>query len=71
MRIGQTHNEYWNAQRKWHRWFAWHPVDIEGYGKVWLRFVQRQLIGFPNMEDPEYAYAVNDKPPRPSEEVPE
>ena len=25
----------------WHKWFAWHPVRIQGDELVWLEYVQR------------------------------
>ena len=33
--------------RPWHRWFAWHPVKLEGTaGRVWLRYVERRHVWF-------------------------
>lgn len=32
-------------QRRWHKWFAWHPVRLESDGrstKVWLEVVGRK-----------------------------
>ncbi len=29
---------------RWKRWFAWHPVEIEGES-VWLEVVERKFIG--------------------------
>lgn len=45
----------WIKEREWHRWFAWHPVQVgdgteafsfEGSHKAWLCFVERRLGGF-------------------------
>lgn len=35
--------------RKWHRWFAWHPVKVSDTDKVWFEFIlrkQRSRINF-------------------------
>ena len=29
---------------KWERWFAWHPVEVDGR-RVWLEFVERHFVG--------------------------
>lgn len=42
-------------KKKWHNWFAWHPVDLEGTNdKAWLCYVERKLSTVPGM----YAYVV-------------
>lgn len=33
--------EEWRATWNWHRWFAWHPVCVEGRLR-WLRTVERR-----------------------------
>ena len=35
----QTATEYSNMN--WHRWFAWHPIDID-YKRHWLTYVERK-----------------------------
>lgn len=29
----------------WRRWFAWRPVWVEGYAKVWLETVECRYVG--------------------------
>lgn len=31
----------WRAKRTWHRWFAWHPVDVGVGDWRWLEYVER------------------------------
>ena len=31
------------AIRRWHNWFAWHPIEIDGYYH-WLKTVERKWI---------------------------
>jgi hypothetical protein len=33
--------EPWPKKGNWHRWFAWHPVKVDGERK-WLTFVYRR-----------------------------
>ena len=35
----------WEAEREWHKWFAWYPVEVEPTKSVWLGFVERKLRG--------------------------
>jgi hypothetical protein len=32
----------WKNSFEWHRWFAWHPVSINGDEIVWLIWVERK-----------------------------
>ena len=40
-RCGLTREQRYQERRKWHKWFAWHPVRI-GNERVWLETVERQ-----------------------------
>lgn len=32
------------GDRPWHRWFAWHPVTLQGTGtRVWWEYVWRRI----------------------------
>lgn len=31
----------WN-RKEWHRWWAWHPVQLENGEWVWLEYVERR-----------------------------
>jgi hypothetical protein len=39
---------YVDTRRKWHKWFAWYPVEVKkemDFSKmVWLEFVERQVL---------------------------
>jgi hypothetical protein len=35
------HKSNKDKKSKWHRWFAWHPVSIEGQ-TIWLEIVLRR-----------------------------
>lgn len=37
----QLRQERQRAKYRKHRWFAWHPVVVHGYGLVWLENVCR------------------------------
>jgi hypothetical protein len=39
--------EWKTKNRKWHAWFAWHPVfvDEERFHRVWLSWVLRRWKG--------------------------
>ncbi len=41
MRFGVTTPEWWGRYGHWHRWFAWHPVCVNGQ-LVWLEAVDRR-----------------------------
>lgn len=30
------------AMRKWHRWFAWYPVSVDGEIRIWLQRIYRK-----------------------------
>lgn len=32
--------------KEWHRWFAWHPVELQDYHWTWLEVVERKLDGY-------------------------
>lgn len=34
----------YNKLQQWHRWFAWHPVRLNGEC-VWLETVERRMTG--------------------------
>jgi hypothetical protein len=40
---------------KWHSWFAWKPIDVNGY-TVWLEMVQRK--GRPVFDDYVFEYKL-------------
>jgi hypothetical protein len=39
--LGPTPYERFEARKRWHRWFAWHPVRIDRQ-VVWLETVERK-----------------------------
>jgi len=63
MNCGPTWKEKEAAWRKWHRWFAWHPVRLGKYPEGsrdcrWLEVVDRRWLG--GWENPAYEYrAIN------------
>lgn len=36
----ETEKERKDRLKQWRKWFAWYPVDIDGY-KYWLCYVER------------------------------
>lgn len=32
--------------KQWRRWFAWHPIDLDGR-RVWLEWVETRLVCTP------------------------
>ena len=38
----ETHAEYMKRFDTWERWYAWHPVSMDGY-IVWFSYVERKL----------------------------
>ena len=50
-------------RRKWHKWFAWHPVKISDTEKIWFEVIVRQQLYFEDFNciqrfflQPTYAY---------------
>lgn len=39
---GPTPEEIYLARRRWHRWFAWHPVRVGPRECRWLEAVERK-----------------------------
>ena len=31
---------------QWHRWFAWHPVELVDKRVAWLEYVERKFNGY-------------------------
>jgi len=42
----------WEFEREWHRWFAWHPVEVAEDRTAWLTTVERRLTGHDREEQP-------------------
>lgn len=34
---------YYEQIAHWHRWFAWYPVVVGDYQRVWLEYVERRM----------------------------
>lgn len=39
----ETKAERYDRLTKWHRWFAWYPVNWNG-GWAWLSFIERRWV---------------------------
>ena len=39
---GQKREDRFSRRLKWHRWFAWFPIQTEDYDWYWLEFVERK-----------------------------
>lgn len=38
----ETAQERWTRRTLWHRWFAWHPVEVSDGEWWWLETVERR-----------------------------
>ena len=39
---GETSFERYKRLTKWHRWFAWRPVEVGPHDCRWLEYVERK-----------------------------
>lgn len=39
---GETWAEKAKRLSRWHRWFAWHPVEVGPHDCRWLEYVERR-----------------------------
>jgi hypothetical protein len=39
---GPTWQEKFDAKKRWHLWFAWHPVRLASHDCIWLEYVERK-----------------------------
>jgi hypothetical protein len=46
----------WERERKWHRWFAWSPVETSPNETSWLCMVERRLWGWNRESQPEWYF---------------
>ena len=47
------------AKMKWHDWFAWRPIRIDGHDCRWLEVIQRCLIlPFARNEYKDFSYYI-------------
>lgn len=44
MKWGTQRDARWKASQEWHRWFAWHPINLYGVGTVWLEWIERRRV---------------------------
>lgn len=57
LNCGPTPWEKWAASEKWHRWFAWRPVQVDSHDCRWLEYVERSrntmrlAVWFPGWPD--------------------
>ncbi len=59
-KVGPSFSDRWDrifdAKRKWHRWFAWHPVRVTHEKAVWWMFVERKGIPYNDMNGQHWLY---------------
>ena len=42
--FGETYGEHIKRMAQWHKWFAFHPVQVGPHDYRWLEYVQKKGI---------------------------